>query len=104
MVPEFDKAAFESEIGDIKTVETQYGTHLLKVTDQKNTSRAVKIAVIDKPLEPSQATKRAIYANANAFAASLTAEANFAPKAQKAGLTTSNTENVHTTNITPPTP
>src|SRR3546814_17514710 len=74
MVPEFDKAAFESEIGDIKTVETHYGTHLLKVTDQKNTSRAVKIAVIAKHLEHRKATTRAIYANPHAFAASLTGQ------------------------------
>src|SRR5690606_29826443 len=68
MVPEFEKAAFEGKVGEIKIVETQFGTHLLQINQQRNASRAVKIAVIDKPLEPSQATTRAVYAQANAFA------------------------------------
>lgn len=94
MVPAFDEAAFEGERGEIQIVETRYGTHLLQVTDQKNSSRAVQIAVIDRPLEPSQATTRAVYASANAFAASLTGETDFSAKAQEAGLVTRVAENV----------
>lgn len=36
MVPEFDKAAFELAVNEIsEPIETQFGWHLLVVTDQK---------------------------------------------------------------------
>lgn len=94
MVPEFEQAAFEGKVGEIKIVETQYGTHLLQINEQKNASRAVKIAVIDKPLEPTQATTRAVYAQANAFAGSISGDVTFDQAAQQAGLVTRVAENI----------
>jgi len=39
MVPPFDKAAFELEVGKVSgIVETQYGFHIIKVTDRKEAS------------------------------------------------------------------
>ena len=36
MVPEFEKAAFEAEIGDVtEPVQTQFGFHLVKVEEKK---------------------------------------------------------------------
>ena len=36
MVPEFDKVVFESEVGKVTDpVKTQFGYHLIKVTDQR---------------------------------------------------------------------
>ena len=39
MVPAFDKVAFETEVGKVSgIVETQYGFHIIKVTDRKEAS------------------------------------------------------------------
>src|SRR5690606_7197679 len=40
MVPEFEKAGFEGKVGEIKIAETQFGTHLLQINQQRNASRA----------------------------------------------------------------
>jgi len=38
MVPEFEKAAFESKDGDLAVVRTQFGYHIIKVEEHKHTS------------------------------------------------------------------
>lgn len=95
MVPSFETAAFFGKTGDLKVVETQFGTHLLKITGQKNSSRKVKIAVVDILLEPSQESNRAAYAQANAFVSSLSGNGDFDAKAEEAGLVKRVAENVN---------
>lgn len=95
MVPEFEKAAFAGETGDIEIVETQFGTHLLKITGQEGSSPTVKIAVIDRIFEPSQESNRAAYAKATSFAGSLSGEGDFDKKAEEAGLVKRVAENVN---------
>jgi len=68
MVPEFNEAAFMGKTGDLKVVKTQFGYHVIKVTDQRNFSPAAKLATITKPLAPSTETENSAYAKANEFA------------------------------------
>jgi peptidyl-prolyl cis-trans isomerase D len=68
MVPEFNDAAFNGKAGDLKTVKTQFGWHLLKIGEQKNFQPATKLAVIVKGLQPSQSTNEAAYSKALEFA------------------------------------
>lgn len=35
MVKEFEDACFENEVGDVVTVETQFGWHLIKITAKR---------------------------------------------------------------------
>lgn len=69
MVPEFNDVCFNGKVGDLKKVKTQFGWHLIKVTDQKDFKPSVKIAVVSKALTPGNATMQATFAKANDFIA-----------------------------------
>ena len=67
MVPEFNDVAFSGVTGDLKVVKTQFGYHLIKITDQKDFKPAVKLAVITKALTAGNTTTQAAFAKANDF-------------------------------------
>lgn len=83
MVPEFNDACFNGKTGDLKIVKTSYGYHLLKVTDQKDFKPAVKLAVISRGLQASDATIQAVYAKATEFKAKATDAKTFGDAAKK---------------------
>ena len=63
-VPEFTKAAFTGKEGGLYTVKTQFGVHLLEVTDQifnEGDNTKYRIASIGKPIVPSQETQDQVY-------------------------------------------
>lgn len=69
MVPAFEKAVFGfSGTGLLPNlVETEYGYHIVKVTEPK-TKQSYKIAAITRSLEPSETTRDAAYAVADELA------------------------------------
>lgn len=68
MVPEFNDFAFSGKTGDMKVVKTQFGYHIVRITDQKDFETATKLAIIVKALFPSDATETNIYTKATEFA------------------------------------
>ncbi len=85
MIPVFEDAVFNGKKGDIKIVKSQYGVHLIEIQDQKGSSKFVKVAVVDKPLTPSNKTETAAHAKAQQFLASLT-KGSFDAEVKKEGL------------------
>ncbi len=67
MVPAFNDYVFENKKGDIGVVETQFGFHVIRIEDQKNIQKAVKIATIAQKIEPSEKTINEIYAKSTKF-------------------------------------
>ncbi|MDX5436046.1 MAG: SurA N-terminal domain-containing protein, partial [Pontibacter sp.] len=69
MVPAFEKAIFNfSGTGLLPNlVETEYGYHIVKVTEPK-TKQAYKIAAVERTIEPSETTRDAAYAVADELA------------------------------------
>jgi len=86
MVPEFENAAFNGAVGDLKIVRSQFGVHLIKIEKQIGSSKVVKLAYVEKSLAPSTKTKSAAFKKATNFLAEVKGD-NFGSLAQKQGLT-----------------
>ena len=68
MVDEFNEACFTSKRGDLSVVTSQFGVHLIEVTKTSRAVRKVKIAFIDRNVEPSTETYNTYYSQAAQFA------------------------------------
>ena len=68
MVNKFNEACFTSEIGDLKIVESQFGVHLIEITNISRKVKKVKIAYIDRLVEASTETYNNYYSQAAQFA------------------------------------
>ena len=67
MVPAFDNFTIDNRIGSLGIVETDFGYHVIGVTDQKNIQRAIKVATITKEIEASEKTMNDIFSDASKF-------------------------------------
>lgn len=69
MVPEFNQAVLEGNIGDIKKVETVFGYHIIKITGKKDPTFKIRYASVDRRIEASAKTFEDMYNQASEFAA-----------------------------------
>lgn len=86
MIPAFEEAVFDGSTGQILTVTTQFGVHVIKIDKQIGSSRVAKIAVVDKVLESSSSTENAAYQKAQSFLSNVSNLKAFEESAQKQGL------------------
>ena len=68
MIPEFSKVCFFSKKGDLLTLRTDYGVHVIKIVDQAASSKKVQVAYLDRTITPSDKTYQDIYNLASKFA------------------------------------
>jgi peptidyl-prolyl cis-trans isomerase D len=85
-VKEFKDFALNGHKGDIDTVKTQFGYHLIEIMDQKNFGPALKIAYLGKSVDASKETDSKAYSEASEFAGKNTTEAAFEKTVQEKGL------------------
>jgi len=69
MVDEFYNACFFAEKGDLVTVTTQFGVHVVKVTDQSSKKRKLQVGILDRKITFGQETYQKAYSTASRFAA-----------------------------------
>lgn len=76
MVKEFNDAVLAGKKGDIRIVKTQFGIHILKVTENK-TKKLVTAGVLTRGIEPSESTTSTAYNAASQFASAATGQEEF---------------------------
>lgn len=83
MVKPFNDFVFNNPVGKIGLVETEFGYHIINVTDKQD---AIRLATIAEKIEPSEATNDKIYTQATKFEMDA-ATKDFAALAKEAKLT-----------------
>ncbi len=94
MIPEFEEAVFEGKAGDVITVNSQYGVHIIRIEKQIGNSKIVKAAIVDFPIHSSKETTNDAYKKANNFFSALN-EDNFVEEADKQDLELQKVENTN---------
>lgn len=77
MVDEFNEACFTAKKGALQLVNSQFGTHLIEVTAKSRSSKKVKVAYLDRKVEPSNETYSGVFTQAGKFAAENTSATQF---------------------------
>ncbi|GEQ85357.1 peptidylprolyl isomerase [Patiriisocius marinistellae] len=67
MVPAFNDFIFDNKEGSVGVVETDFGYHVVKVGEQKNMQKAIKVATVSKEIEASEKTLNDVFAKASKF-------------------------------------
>jgi peptidyl-prolyl cis-trans isomerase D len=86
MVKEFNDFCFEKTKGSMGVVKTQFGYHLIEITDQKNFVPAYKIAYLSKSIDPSMETVNDAMNAANTFSGNSRTLKAFDENVAKQGL------------------
>lgn len=68
MIKAFSDSCFMAKKGDVKIVETQFGIHVVQITDQSPKTKKVKVGFLVKLIEPSNETDNYYYNKASTFA------------------------------------
>lgn len=87
MIQPFSDSVFFARKNDIKVVLTQYGAHVVQVTDQAKPVEKVQIATVEKEVIPSDKTTNKIYNDARNFALNVATLEDFNKKVEETGLT-----------------
>ncbi len=94
MVQEFNDYVFGHKTGEMDTVKSQYGIHIVKITDQKDFKLSTQAATLAKAMVAGEATINTAYTKANTFAATIKDKASYEAAIKKAGITKRVAENI----------
>ncbi len=86
MVSEFNNACFENKTGDVVTVETQFGIHIIRIENQSRSTRKIQLATIVRNIFASDETNQDYYNRAVRFRGKATDQEKFTEQAREFGL------------------
>ncbi|OFY80989.1 MAG: hypothetical protein A2V46_00930 [Bacteroidetes bacterium RBG_19FT_COMBO_42_7] len=87
MVVPFNNACFSGKKGDIVTVETSFGIHIIEILAQSKTSRKYNIGIVDRKIIPGSLTNQRVYSEASQFAGTNNTHEKFNQAIAEKGLT-----------------
>jgi peptidyl-prolyl cis-trans isomerase D len=96
MVKPFNDACFGGKKGDYVVVRSDFGMHIINITDQKGRMEVAKFATIANKIEPSTDTYRDVYAQAAKFLSKTKDAAAFETNLEEQGLVKRSAEVVRT--------
>lgn len=77
MVKPFNDAAFSAEIGVYTKVLSQFGYHLIEVTEQTQPKKKLQLATVRRTAEPGKKTYEEAFNKANSFSINVTDKESF---------------------------
>jgi peptidylprolyl isomerase/peptidyl-prolyl cis-trans isomerase D len=83
MTPEFRDYTFKGKKGDMDVVKSPFGFHIIKIDDQRNTQKVLKLSTFGKQIIASEATENVVYQQAQEFALELSKNNNFTEVAKE---------------------
>lgn len=86
MIKKFNDVCIAGKKGDVEVVETEFGYHVINILNKTNPIVKVQVAIVDRKVDPSEATFNTIYAQASAFATECTSKEIFEKKIVEKGL------------------
>lgn len=87
MVQPFSDTVFFAKKNDIKVVVTQFGAHVVQVTDRAKPVEKFQLATVEKEVIPSNKTTNLVYNDARTFATGVKTLEDFNKKAEETGRT-----------------
>ena len=96
---EFRKSAFSLPLGQSAIVKTNYGFHIIKVTDKTKNVPKYKIADVIYTVTPSSATRNLLYSALNQFTATNNTVEKFAASARESGYDIITNAQVHSIDV-----
>jgi len=94
MVKPFNDACFNGNKGDIVMVRSDFGYHIINITDKKGMRAAVKYGTIVNEIQSSTDTYRDVFAKANKFQGENRNQADFDKSTETEGLVKRTAENI----------
>ena len=77
MTPAFRDFSFSNKKGALDVVKTPFGFHIVKIDDQKNNQKVIKLATYSRKIVASETTENAMFQKAEQFALSVSKDKKF---------------------------
>ena len=94
MVKQFNDAVLKGKKGDMLVVKTQFGVHILKITENK-TKKLVCAGVLERSIVATEKTVNSIYAKASQFAAASQSVEDFDKNISEKNYTKRTADKIH---------
>jgi peptidyl-prolyl cis-trans isomerase D len=86
MIGPFNDAVLKGKVGDMVQVETVFGYHIVKITGKKDPVNKVRLAIVQRNIEPSSKTFQDMYSQASIFSGENNSQSKFETGVSALGL------------------